>query len=178
MPFKTPPLICMLMSVASAAACSADRPVADAPAGIVFPTDASNLASQNQGDAFNGSYQVRRAYPANGFISEVGAPLMAAGFQPLQQDWLNPGVESSHVRGWGKFTQGSGDNLTQVHQWSAQWRDAAGNVVLYHLQYLSPRTTATMLAAPTTDTLNVTVARVPAAQVAALQQSAAQAIPK
>jgi hypothetical protein len=164
--------------VTFAAACGASSPPVRPPAGIVIPDDASALVAKGEGDYFEASYQLRRSFPADGFLATARAQVAGAGFQPLEKDWLNPGIDSGHIRGWTPFTQGAGDRPERVHQWSAQWADGQGNVVLYFLQYRSQPSAATVFDGPTTDVLNVNVARIPASQAAAMRQAAAQYQPK
>lgn len=171
-------LLAVLFYVAITAACGAPRPFVTPPAGIVVPDDASSLVAKGQGDYFEASYQLRRSFPPDGFLATARAQVAGAGFQPLEKDWLNPTIDSGHVRGWTPFVQGTGDQPMRVHQWSAQWTDGQGNVVLYFLQYRSQPSSATVFDGPNTDVLNVTVARVPAVQAAAMRQAAAAYQPK
>ena len=173
-----PRLLSTLFCLAIAAACGAPRPPVAPPAGISIPSDASGLDVKGQGEYFEATYQLRRSFPPDGFLATARTELLAAGFQPLEKDWLNPTIDSSHSRGWTPFVQGSGNLPTRVHQWSAQWADGKGTVVEYFLQYLSRPSSATDFDGPTTDVLHVNVARIPADQVAALRQATSGARPK
>ena len=53
----------------------------------------------------------------------------------LREDALNPGSESSLVRGWGDYGNATRTPETHVHSWSAQWRNKDGDLLTYGLQY-------------------------------------------
>jgi hypothetical protein len=49
-------------------------------------------------------YQVKVECPADSIISCISKTLDENGWQPLREDFWNPGLPSSHVRGWTQFT--------------------------------------------------------------------------
>src|SRR3972149_12135583 len=84
------------------------------------------------------SYVLSQEYPATRAIEQISAKLKSLGWQPLQEDWLNPGSPSSLVTGWGKHLDHQTNQLLQVHQWSAQWENEAGDIVDYTFLYVYP----------------------------------------
>jgi len=81
------------------------------------------------------AYALAEAYPARNAIERISSRLGDRGWTPLEVDWLNPGLPSSIVHGWDEFYDNTGNSLQHVYQWSAEWRDSAGNLVAYSLRY-------------------------------------------
>ena len=78
-------------------------------------------------------------YPARDVLSQIAGRLKKLGWEPLKEDWLNPGVPSSHVRGWTEYVDGTVKPERQVHAWKAQWKNRAGDVVAYSFRYSYPQ---------------------------------------
>jgi hypothetical protein len=76
-------------------------------------------------------YTVREPYPATHTLDAISTVLKNSGWQPVQEDLLNPGVRSSHERGWTDYEQDD----RHVFQWLAAWRNNGGDVVQYTLRY-------------------------------------------
>lgn len=83
------------------------------------------------------SYQVSMAYPASRALVEISERLKARGWKPLEEDYLNPGLPSSHVRGWGSFIDGTKPSNPLIYQWLADWKNNHGDIVRYGLRYES-----------------------------------------
>ncbi len=113
------------------------------------------------------SYKVQTDYPADDVISFISKELKGKGWEPLREDYLNPGVPSSHVRGWTEFSDSTTHPETHVHQWLAQWENDAGDIVWYTLQYRYPKGRA-----PSLDVLDVIAAYIPAKVAKPLKRSA------
>ena len=84
------------------------------------------------------SYTLAEPHPAASVIDEISVRLAATGWKPLDEDWLNPGMPSSHLTGWGDFVDATVKPIRQVHQWMAQWKDGSGNIVTYTFLYSYP----------------------------------------
>jgi hypothetical protein len=82
---------------------------------------------------FSVSYTLKERYPANSSLRKLARRLRSAGWHPLQEDWLNPGIPSSHSRGWESFRDETATVPLMTNQWSGQWADESGNVVGYIL---------------------------------------------
>lgn len=81
-------------------------------------------------------YQLREQYPAANTIKEICNQLQQAGWQPLPEDILNPGLSSSLARGWSEYIDRN-RNL-EVYQWLADWKDKQNNSVRFVFKYTSP----------------------------------------
>jgi hypothetical protein len=127
-----------VVAVALLAACSRQpaAPQLHVPPQIVVPAGAYDIGSRELVDGTVGvGYRLHEPFPADGLLARVRGALPAPAWQPLERDWLHPDSPSSHQRGWSDFTDGTKSPSTRVHAWSAQWRDAQGNVVIYYLRY-------------------------------------------
>jgi len=85
------------------------------------------------------SYQLQADYPAHHVIETISQSLKEKGWEPLKEDYLNPGLPSSHVRGWTSFIDATKSPERSVHQWGAQWQNEAQDIVSYALIYEYPR---------------------------------------
>jgi hypothetical protein len=123
------------------------------------------------------SYLVEAPFPAHDLLASVRSRLSANGWKPLERDWLNPTIASSHVRGWTYFTDSTATPRRGVHQWSAQWQNDAGDIVGYALRYSSPQQDLSSAPqTPTVKTLEVTATLVAAESAEAMRSAAAQAL--
>jgi hypothetical protein len=84
------------------------------------------------------SYRVLVAYPADSVLSCISKELSQKGWQALKEDFWNPGIPSSHVRGWTQFADTSVQPQANVDQWLGQWKNQTGDVLWYSLQYRYP----------------------------------------
>lgn len=65
------------------------------------------------------TYQVEVEYPASHIVSCISDQLTAAGWKPLEEDYWNPGLPSSHVTGWTQFADTIVQPQATVDQWAA-----------------------------------------------------------
>ncbi len=84
------------------------------------------------------SYLLTQPFPAHNALNQIGKQLNELGWTPLSEDIDNPGMPSSHVRGWTEYTDVSVKPSRHEHLWKAAWRDQAGNIVEYLLVYSYP----------------------------------------
>jgi hypothetical protein len=84
------------------------------------------------------TYRVRDEYPAYAVLSCISTELGHIGWQPMKEDFWNPGMSSSHVQGWAQFADASVQPQATVDQWTGQWTNAAGDIVWYVLRYRYP----------------------------------------
>jgi hypothetical protein len=91
---------------------------------------------------FNGTdqllYEIKIQYPANAVLEELRKQLEIKGWSPLSEDYLNPGLPSSHIRGWSDFIDATKSPERKVHQWLAQWEDKKGDILWCTLRYSYP----------------------------------------
>jgi hypothetical protein len=91
------------------------------------------------GDSLHVGYRLSAKYPAQDILNQISGRLEKLGWEPLKEDWLNPGTPSSHVNGWGEIMDDQSGSLLHVHQWIAQWKKGTGDVVIYSFSYSYPR---------------------------------------
>jgi len=83
-------------------------------------------------------YQIKVEYPADGIVSCISKRLSENGWQPLKEDFWNPGLPSSYVRGWTQHADATVYPEATVDAWANQWRNQSGDVAWYFLQYRYP----------------------------------------
>ena len=88
------------------------------------------------------TYLVDSDYPAESTVAFLSAELRKRHWEPLREDFLNPGIPSSEVRGWMQFEDATREPRATVRQWGVDWEDGAHNITLYDLKYRYPMTGA------------------------------------
>jgi hypothetical protein len=91
------------------------------------------------------SYRVSMAYPAGTALVEISERLKARGWEPLTESFLNPGLPSSHVTGWGWFEDGTKPFHPWIYQWLADWKNNNGDILSFVLRYESINKKAILL---------------------------------
>jgi hypothetical protein len=81
------------------------------------------------------TYEVDEPLPATRTLGLIRAEMRKRNWTPLREDFVNPGMRSSHLTGWRSFEEDG--NL--VRQWLAQWSAPDGRIAWYELLYSSPR---------------------------------------
>ncbi len=126
-----------------------DRPVAktirttepdEATIAALIVLDSATRVSRYSGvnQSFGVAYAINVQQPASDVIQQISSRLETLGYRPLENDWLNPGLPSSHICGWTQFLDGTRTPMHQIHRWGAQWQDNPGNIVDYTLDYSYP----------------------------------------
>lgn len=161
--------VCVLCVGMAALGCSG-RPFATdlaLPHSLVLAPGAYDIVPEKKADGTNGvTYTVHEAFPADVLLARIRAALPSPEWEPMADDWRNPGMPSSHKTGWGDYTDGTQRPPRYVHQWMAQWRDQTGNVVFYDLKYFSvlmPGNLPALERQPDNDKVRVTAMWVPKA---------------
>ncbi len=85
------------------------------------------------------SYHIDAKYPALDVIVNIKAQLAELGWIPLEESFLNPGIPTSHVRGWSNFEDATGERLRVVYSWWGDWTNDRGEIVTYVLRYDYPK---------------------------------------
>ena len=139
------PKSCTAQSVAAAKAFSSPAAANDKCAllakekGLVVSSDADRLTCQAKpGEWIQVSFVVHESYPARQIISEIKSQLTHAGWKPLKEDWLNPGISSAPARGWSQYVEETGGTLRDYWTWKAGWQNANGDLIEYTLLYSRP----------------------------------------
>jgi len=99
-------------------------------------------ATEVQHSIFQGkdqiTYRLQVPYPAADVLRTINTRLNQTGWQPLKEDWLNPGLPTSHVRGWFYFEDLTTKPSTSVRGWNGDWKNSAHDVLTYTLEYRCP----------------------------------------
>jgi hypothetical protein len=143
--FKVAPtILCMFLFACSSAV------EKDLPKSLLIYRGATNISTYREGSVRQLSYKLSVKYPAEEVIAFVRTELKREGWHALPEDYLNPGLASSHVTGWNSHQDGTGKMIMEVHQWLAQWKNNGGDVVWYVFRYTYPHR-----GRPDMDTLDV-----------------------
>jgi hypothetical protein len=161
------PRAVVVVSLAILAACGRLQDRQTWPAELIVVDGATTLThTARRNGAHELTYQLRQLHPAESVLTRIQAALAPDRWQPLTEDWLNPGNASAVLRNWSHFIDGTKTPNTVVHIWFGEWKDGVGNLVEYSLRYDSalPRGEI-FLEKPDNDTLKVTALFFPAVVV-------------
>lgn len=81
------------------------------------------------------TYLIEAEYPAERVLPFIKGELKKQGWEPLPNDFLNPGIPSSIQRGWTFFQDQTQSPATFVWQWSVDWKNATNDITSYTLAY-------------------------------------------
>jgi hypothetical protein len=99
-------------------------------------------AKEVRSTTFNGrdqlTYRVHSPHPAREVLDLINGELRSQGWTPRREDYLNPGVPTSNVRGWTYFDDLTTNPQSSVWQWNGEWESSRHNIVLYILEYRCP----------------------------------------
>jgi hypothetical protein len=126
-----------LVAIAYIAGCdrSFDKKPKNYSDALILLPKATEVRYYELGGSFQLTYKIATEYPAADLIATISNQLKQGNWQPLKEDYLNPGLSSSHVRGWTSFQDGTKKPPQIVHQWLADWENQAGEVVRYGFRY-------------------------------------------
>jgi hypothetical protein len=127
------------------------------------PPDAQNVREQSRQNVVEVAYSVATPYPAGRFICELENAVAHDRWHGLREDFMNPGLPTSLIRGWNDIVNGLKKPETHVHGWSSEWLNDEGELLSYWLRYEYPEG-----AKPALGTLQVQAVRWPAKVVPAL----------
>lgn len=83
-------------------------------------------------------YHLHSEYPADDVLGTISMHLKRLGWEPLNEDWLNPGLPSSHVRGWDYFQDRTTKPVTSARAWNGDWENSTHDILIYVLTYSCP----------------------------------------
>ena len=110
----------------------------DCPEPLFHPPNARDVVCQ----PFHGTHQILyrldELYPGDKTLQFIRHRLEILGWLPLAEDFLNPGLQSGHIRGWAEFDDFTTDPHRNVHQWIGDWVDLEGRVLRYVFRYSYP----------------------------------------
>ncbi|HEV2297177.1 MAG TPA: hypothetical protein VGR72_01520 [Candidatus Acidoferrales bacterium] len=130
-------ILCLALPVVSL--CQTTTNESHREALIVLPSSSDVKYAKVQG-TFQLTYKVRVGYPAKTALNRISEKLRQQGWKPLKQDFFNPAIPSSLVRGWTQFADQTTTPETRVTQWMAEWQDLHQDIVSYTLRYRYPTT--------------------------------------
>jgi hypothetical protein len=104
---------------------------------LVLP-GATNIlyAKANQCDQV--TYNLSIDYPAPSVTDQLLKTLSDKGWSPLKEDYLNPGLPTSFVRGWSSYEDMTKKPTSIVYSWKTDWQNAKGDVLVYAMKYSYP----------------------------------------
>jgi hypothetical protein len=145
------------------------------PPELVVPPDSREVSSRAEKGVAAVKFEFLAPFPATEYLASGAKKIEPRGWKPSATDWLNPGIPSSHIRGWTYFVDARVTPHSGIHQWIAHWQNTSGDVVSYALRYSSPvQDELHAMAQPTSDQLEVTAMLIPAETARAMQAQATQ----
>lgn len=118
-------------------ACSGEGVTPPEVGAALQPYPGSKVVKSEKGAGASVMYEVAVPYPAEPVLEFIRGRVPPQ-FRPRNEDFLNAGVPTSHVRGWTDYADHSRKPHSWVHHWSGQWEDSGGNILSYDLIYRSP----------------------------------------
>ena len=166
------------LALVGAVACRGRAPVAKRQAGprpsysVVHPS-ATSLQPESSSAGYVGvQYVASIPYPADAFLCEIQAAATAAGFSPLPESWLNPGIPSSVYRGWSSYYDSTKTPAANVHMWQAERTNGSKDILSYSLWYVSASSSQSStgpVPTPSHSAVNVTAGFIPSAMASAIK---------
>lgn len=124
------------LCAASCTAPQAERPQSNTTESLVVLPGAKtvNYSSENEGAV---TYELDELYPGDRALNEIKSRLERAGWHPLADDFLNPGLPLSFSRGWIAYADATAGprDTKQLLTWVGQWEDASGRIAWYTFTY-------------------------------------------
>jgi hypothetical protein len=166
--------ICIVILLSATAGCRPSSSPADVPKAVFRPPGARELrvsdgVAPGQVDVV---YVAEEKYPAPEIREGLTNTLRDSGYQLLDHDFLDPSVKLEVPRDWGSYIDGPTRRETCVRELVEDWQNSQGDIVRYSLRYDSPCEAGPVRRAePTTATLKVTVAMIPAAVARAAREA-------
>lgn len=102
---------------------------------LVLVPDSKSVVCTLEGRRQTMTYDLEEPWPAVRTLGVVRAEMRKRNWTPLREDFVNPGMRSSHLAGWRSLEE---DGRT-IRQWLAQWSGPDGRVAWYELLYSSAR---------------------------------------
>ena len=104
---------------------------------LIEVSGAENIQYAKLGESEQLLFRIKEEYPAKRVLEEISGKLEARAWLPSSKDIFNPGSPPSHSR-WMEFTDISTSSERQIHQWSGQWENKNGDIILCFLRYSYP----------------------------------------
>jgi hypothetical protein len=127
-----------LITAVALSALSSSAQQQQCPDALVTIPGAKNVECSPYHGTHQISYDVDAHYPAEHLISHLKEELRTRGWLPLAEDFLNPGLPTSHVDGWSCFSDATVVPTQEVKQWMSDWVNLDGDVLHFTLRYRYP----------------------------------------
>jgi hypothetical protein len=151
--------------------CSQRKSAFNLPGYFVIPNEARDVRVSRSSGRTTVSFTLDAHFPAAAAVGRVREQLARLGWRPLERDWLNPSIQASHGRGWQDFYDRSTGATLQVHQWTGQWENSAGDLVAYSFRFSEPGGgTQSPVPTPVSSELHVSIGFVPAVDRRAIER--------
>jgi hypothetical protein len=105
---------------------------------LIVARGATGIVYDKSRGADQVGYSLEAPYPADGVIRDLNDRLSVQGWHPLKADFMNPKLPTAHVTGWREQTDASVRPPHRVHSWTAEWKNDAGDILIYVLSYRYP----------------------------------------
>ena len=129
----------LLSTLAVCASCGrSHREMSTHPEALVVYPGATRVVYAKWQGTDQLSYQVAVEYPAESVLSYISEQLKTKNWRVLVDDYWNPRLQSSQVRGWTQFADATVNPEATVDQWLGEWQNQGGDVAWYSLQYRYP----------------------------------------
>jgi len=162
-------LVAIILATVACNPAKYDVPARDLPAPLAPPTGAKVKLSRVVAQAAGVEYEYEEPYPAKRLLTHMASQI-SPNWQPRKEDFLNPGIPTSHVRGWVDYVDATTRPETRVHMWSSEWENESGDILSYSLLYRSPNSEESRLG-PTTQHVSVHASITPRDQMDAMRRS-------
>jgi len=108
---------------------------ANYPDALILLPNATNIKYYELGGSLQLTYKVKADYPATKVIETISNKLNQDKWHILKEDFLNPGLSSSHVKGWSSYENVTKSPTQIDHLWKADWENQLGDIVTYVFLY-------------------------------------------
>jgi len=160
-------LVRLLALLAVVGGCATSVDPAEVPKSVFVPGGARDLrVSGEPPGKIDVTYVVQEKYPTSQTREHLAQALRDSGYHLLDHGFLEPNVKMETPRVWASYVDDRTPHETCVRELVENWQNANGDVVLYGLRYDSTCDPAAVRRSePTTDTLKVVAAVIPAGLV-------------
>ena len=124
---------------------------------LIVLSGATNINYAKVNDTDQVTYNLKAAFPAPEVIDQLLKKTSDMGWTPLKEDFMNPGLPTSIVRGWSDYEDASKKPNTKVHSWQTDWQNKNGDVLIFGLKYRYP-----LNSQPDMSSMNVVAIYIPA----------------
>lgn len=103
-----------------------------APDELLILPGARDIQKQTLDDQQQVVYVLPRDYSPDDAVKAISKQLAQRGWEPAEESFVFPGMQTSRVEGWGSYTEGG---TRRVYQWWSEWQNPIGETAAYILEY-------------------------------------------